>query len=244
MKPLAATAALLVAAVSGLAGPPATPRTQTGPAVIAQPALTKLFSKLEVTNASGTPGDTRTLEATLTSAGGGAPIAGKKVLFRIEGKDGTSVPGGKLNAGSGVSDASGKVKAAFALPELAQGNYALRATFAGDSGAVGSEGEGNLLLVKAKTRIELSELNWSGYKNEPGRPSGSFTIYVKRLTDSRGITRTVTVNVNGQEWRQLVDASGQPIPFPGHSPWQVHVQFEGDDAYMASAAQRTYVAPK
>ncbi|HPC82439.1 MAG TPA: Ig-like domain-containing protein [Thermoanaerobaculaceae bacterium] len=241
---IAARALLCLVASQAVAGPPATPRTAVRPGVATQAPLAKLFSKLEVKDASGPPGETRSLEATLTSSEGASPLAGKKIHFCVAGESGTTVPDGTLNAGSGVTDAAGKVKVSFALPELPQGNYVVHASFAGDSGAVGCEGEGNLLLVKAKTRVELSELNWSGYKNEQGPPSGSFTIYVKRLTDNKGIRKSVTVKVNGETWKQLIDASGQSIPLPGKSPWNVHVQFEGDEAHIASAAQRTYVAPK
>ncbi|MFZ5788201.1 MAG: hypothetical protein ACOY3Y_17320, partial [Acidobacteriota bacterium] len=94
------TLVFLVAA-QAFAGPPATPRTALRPGIASQAPLAKLFSKLEVENASGLPGETRSLEATLTSSEGASPMVGKKVLFRVVGKNGTSVPCGTLDAGSG-----------------------------------------------------------------------------------------------------------------------------------------------
>jgi hypothetical protein len=224
------------AAPPGKGTNPVKPGTEPGTAV-------KILTELAMTNASGAPGDTRTFEATLTSRIGNTPVAGKKIVFAIEGKSGTSVPGGKINAGSATTDASGKARASLALPELAQGNYALKASFAGDNQATGSEGLGNLLMVKTITRIELSDLRWGTYKGEPGPPSGSFSIKVARTSDNQALAKPVTVNVNSKAWTLAANAL-HTVPLPSDATtWNVKVQFEGDAANAASAAQKTFSKP-
>src|SRR5690606_14558201 len=66
------------------------------------------FGKLAVTNAAAVPGETRTFEARFTLGSGDTPIAGKSIAFRIEGKNGTSVPGGAIQVGAATTDATGK----------------------------------------------------------------------------------------------------------------------------------------
>lgn len=231
-------------AQTALGAPPNNNPNQGPPGLPAGPP-TKLFTSLEVANASGAPGDAPTFEATLTARIGGAPISGKTIRFAIEGKSGTSVPGGKINAGTAVTDASGKARVKFKLPELPQGNYALSASFAGDDRTASSEGVGNLLMVKTITKVELSDLIWGTYKGEPGPPSGTFSIKVIRTSDNEWLEKPVTITVNGKTWT----TPGKPqgfyyIPLPSNATtWNVHVQFEGDAANAASSAQKTYSKP-
>lgn len=245
MRRLSVIVPTLIAALSGavLAAPPSKGKTELKPGV-EPPPFVKLIPELEVKNASGIPGETRTFEATLTSkTGNQGPLAGKKVSFRIEGKSGTSVPGGKIAAGTATTDASGKAKVSLTLPELAQGNYALKASFAGDNQSAGSEGEGNLLMVKTITKVELSKLYWGTYKNEPGSPYGTFFAYLTRTSDNKGLSKPIIVKINGQTQTFNLQGGSQSFPLPGSSPWNVSVQFEGDAANGPSAAQKTYVAP-
>lgn len=245
MRRISVIVPTFIVALSGaaLAAPPTKGRPELKPGVDTPP-LTKVITEIEVKNASGIPGETRTFEATLTSrTGGQAPLAGKKVTFRIEGKNGTSVAGGKISAGNATTDASGKARVSFALPELAQGNYALKAAFAGDGQAAGTEGEGNLLMVKTITKVELSKLYWGTYKNEPGPPYGSFFVYLTRTSDNKGLSKPIIVKINGQTQTFNLQGGSQSFPLGTSSPWNVSVQFEGDAANAPSAAQKTYVAP-
>lgn len=196
-------------------------------------------------NATGIPGETRKLEATLRSKiGKQGPLSGKKVTFRIEGKGDSSAPGGTIVVGSAPTDASGKATVSFTLPELAQGNHALKASFANDTLAVASEGEGNLLRVKTITKVELSKLYWGTYKNEPGAPYGTFFVYHTRTSDNQGLSKPIILKINGDTRTFNLKGGSQPFPLPGSSPWNVSVQFEGDAANAPSAAQATHAAPQ
>lgn len=232
----------LTLAGTALAAPPEKGSSQVSPGSLPGPPP-KHFTSLEVVNASGAPGDAHTVEATLTARIGGSPIPGKTIRFTVEGKSGTSVPGGKINAGDGLTDASGKARVKLTLPELAQGNYALKASFAGDDRTASSEGLGNLLVVKTITKIELSDLRWGTYKGEPGPPSGSFSLKVVRTSDNQTLAKPVTVTVNGKTWTLAANAQ-HTVPLPSDATtWNVKIQFEGDAANAASAAQRTYSKP-
>lgn len=189
------------------------------------------------------PGEKRTYEAVLKTKAG-APIANKKVSFRIEGKNGTTVPNGAVAMGSANTDAQGRAHLNFSCPELAQGNYALKATFAGDDQWAADTAEGNLLVVKATTKIELSDLVWGTYKNEPGSPWGSINIILRRTSDNQAIAKPLVITVNGQTWTLSGNSLVHFVPLPtGASTWNVKVQFEGDAANIATAAERTYKKP-
>lgn len=241
--PTLALAATLLATSTASAAPgvSATP----APTAAAKPRVTaRQVTKLEAKNAAAVPGETRTLEATLTTAG--KPVAGKTVRFRIEGKDGTSVPGGAIEAGSAVTGEDGKAKLAFAVPELAQGAYRLKAIFAGDTQAMSSNDDANFGLIKGITKLELGDLIWGTYKNEPGSPTGTVMVRLSRASDGKALAKPVSVTVNGKTW--TIGGPGSLImmlPLPTNATsWTVKAQFEGDDANQASSAERSYSKPK
>lgn len=233
---LATTSASLAApGVSAAPAPPAAAKPRVP---------VRQIMKLEAKNAAAVPGETRTLEATLTSAG--KAVAGKSVRFRIEGKDGTTVPGGGIDAGAAVTGEDGKAKVAFAVPELAQGAYRLKAIFAGDDKAMGANDDANFGVIKGITKLELGDLIWGTYKNEPGSPTGTVMVRLSRQSDGKALAKPVSVTVNGKTWS--IGGPGSLImmlPLPTNATaWTVKAQFEGDDANQASSAERSYSKPK
>lgn len=244
---LVAVLPALLLATPATEAAPVTAVPTAAPTVVRAPAAMKPISKLEVKNAAAVPGEKRTLEATLTA--GANPLAGKVVTFRIEGKDGTTVPGGGIDCGSDTTDATGKAKLQFTLPELAQGAYRLKARFAGDDAATASSDEGNLGMIKGITRFEMSDLIWGTYKNEPGPKSGSLIIKLIRQADGTALSKSFKITVNGQTWQVGGSSVGGVVAIPLTQPtqagntWNVKVQFEGDPANQASAAERTYTKP-
>lgn len=203
----------------------------------------KVRPTLAVKSAAAVPGETRTLEATLMQ--GQTPVAGKPVAFRLEGKNGTSAPGGSIAAGSGVTNAQGVATTAFKVPELAQGAYRLVATFAGDDAMMGATDDGNFGVIKVITEFDMGDLIWGTYKNEPGPPMGSVMISLRRKSDSAVLSKRFWVTVNGQRWQVGGGSSSfVMLPLPSSATtWNVKVEFEGDDANQATAAQRTYKKP-
>jgi hypothetical protein len=246
------TLAAIVAVLPGLllsptsnAAPSAQPAPPT-PSVQARPQIkVKALSELTMKNVGTVPGEKRTYEAVLKTKAGD-PLANRKVSFRIESKNGSNVPNGGIVIGEDNTDAQGKAKVDFSLPELAQGNYALKASFAGDDEYAGDKVESNLLVVKAITKIELSNLMWGTYKNEPGAPYGTIGINLIRQSDSKSLPKQMTITVNGKTSTLYAGSSGyhQMVLMPMDAKtWNVKVQFEGDDYAMASSAERTYTRP-
>ncbi len=235
---------ILVASSSSAA--PSTPGTAPTPSITARPVLKlKVVSKLTAKNVASLPGETKSFEATLTDAKG-APLANESVKFEIRGKSGTSVPGGVLAVGADKTDATGKASVSFKLPELAQGAYAITASFAGSESAVASKDDSNLAMFKTITKIELGDLIWGTYKNEPGPPYGVVGIKLVRTSDGTALSKNLQITVNGHSWTLYGSSSYGyfQVPLPtSDSTWNVSVQFEGDAANAPTAAQRTYKKP-
>jgi hypothetical protein len=207
----------------------------------------RALTKLSLKNGLGIPGQPREAEAVLARAVGDAPVGGKSIAFSLEGKSGTSVPGGAIALGAGVTDASGVAKVSFVIPELAQGAYRLTASFAGDEETGAAKAEANFGVVKGQTNFEMGQLVWSTYKNEPGPKTGSVAIVLRRTVDSASLKKRFWITVNGQRW-QVGSPNGMSaivtIPLPSAAnTWNVKAEFEGDDANLATSAQRTYAKP-
>ena len=233
---------LAASAVPVLAGPPT-----SQPSVVKVPqganvVKLKRASTMKVEKVAGLPGEKKTLSATLKeNSPGDPPLSGKLISFLIHGN---GIPGPGIDVKGGETSAAGKATASVTLPDLAQGNYQIRASWKGDADHLPAVGEANLLMIKTITKVELGNLVWGTYKNEPGPPSGSFMARVKRTTDNLFLKKPLTVTVNGNTWT-LGNSDFHVVPLPqGGSPWNVHVQFEGDAANAPSAADRTYVQPK
>ena len=234
--------AMMLLSPNGHAAPaigtaPPTPTARPTPKVLR-------FGKLSLKNAAAVPGEKRTFEARFTLGSGDTPLVGKSIAFRIEGKDGTNVPGGAIEAGSATTDATGTARLPFDLPELAQGAYRLTARFSADDDTAAATAESNLGMIKGITKIELSDLSWGNYKNETGAPFGTIFITLRRASDGKALAKKITMTVNGRTWE--IGGSSPTMSIPVTAPpstWNVKAQFMGDDANQAVEVQRTYTKP-
>jgi hypothetical protein len=249
---LVALPAVFLASMTEAAPPtpqPAAPPVQPAPTIaptVRKPVQVRTPVELTMKNVAAVPGEKRTYEAVLKTKNGGAPVAKKKVSFRIEGKNGTTVPNGAIVIGSADTDEQGRARIEFSTPELAQGNYAVKATFSGDDQTAADSVEANLLVVKAIAKFELSDLIWGTYKNEPGPPYGTIMIKLVRDSDKQSLAKPVKITVNGQSWNLPPSQSFWSIALQpmNASSWNVKVQFDGDDTTIATGAERTYIRPK
>ena len=231
-----------------LASPSSAAPVSAAPAptpTVAPKIAVKTISKVEAQNSAAVPGETKSLNATLTIAG--APAAGKAVSFRIEGKNGTTVPNGGIECGTATTDENGKAKLQYTFPELAQGAYALKVRFAGDDKATSSSDDANLGMIKGITTVELGDLIWGTYKNESGPKSGTLMIKLVRKADGKALNKSLKVTVNGNSWN-IGGSSSTPsginmIPLPNAATWNVKVQYDGDDANQAASGERNYTRP-
>ncbi len=239
--------ALPILAVIAFVAPPTAgaPPVQTAPPraerVSPQPTL-KQAAKLAVKNTAVVPGEKRRLEATLTYGSGDNGVAGKSILFRIEGKNGSTVPGGVIEAGRGSTDAAGKATVILAGPELAQGAYALKASFAGDDDVGPASDEGNFGVVKGITKIDVK------FIPEPQLHGASVKLTLRRTSDDKALFKeglTVTINGKKRPWGY----SGDNGPFQDTfmlrdaTSWTVSATFAGDASYQATSSQGSYTMP-
>jgi hypothetical protein len=101
----------------------------------------------DVVNVTGAPGVKKTLTATLREESpGNPPLAGKTASFRVSGNGMAPV---ELKASD--TDAEGKTTASYTIPDLAPGNYEVRAAWKGDVGHKPATGVGKLTVVKPPT---------------------------------------------------------------------------------------------
>lgn len=228
--------------LSSFAVEPVCAAADTPPTVVS-PTLskTKIATTLTLKNGATTPGEKKTYEATLVNKANNVAVANKKVTFRLEGKNGTVVPNGAGAVGDATTDAEGKAHVTFRTPDLPQGAYALKASFAGDLEAIGDDAEANLFVAKATTHIELSE----------AKPfeAGSSILYVSvslmRESDQWGLKQEITLSVNGKPQKLSGHGSYQIILMPLEAAsWTLKVDFAGDNTAFAASGQRTYTKPK
>lgn len=229
--------ALLLPASTIAAPVVATPTPGPAPTVQQQP---KMILTTEVTpkNVIAIPGETKTFQATLTAGGNG--VAGKTLIFI----SGPPIGGGVL--GTGVTDAQGVARISYTLPEVPQGAYGYKVRFQGDDGARSSQNDANISMVKGITKVELGDLIWGTYQNEPGPKTGTIMIKLVRPVDGKALNKQLTVTVNGKTWNVGGSSTGSGIvmlPLPDANAWNVKAQFFGDDANLATQAERTYSKP-
>lgn len=242
MKPLKASAAVaLTLALTSLA-----PASGAAPPVIQPAPQVKVLSTLTAKNVAGVPGEKKDFEATLTVKDKGTPLTNRQVSFLVTGKGGSSIPTptGVYLVGRTLTDASGKATIPLKLPDWPQGSYAIKAVFGGDDATVASNDEATLAVFKVVTTIELGDLIWGTYKNEPGAPYGTVGVSLMRTSDGTGMTKPLTITVNGHTW-QLPSSVYHQVPLPTDATtWTVKVQYAGDTSSLASSAERTYTKPK
>lgn len=239
----------------GTAAPVPVPKPKIGTSPT--PSL-KQAAKLTVVNAAAVPGETRTLEARMTF-GSDTPVVGKRVEFQITKRSDappsiTSYPeiqasrGGMILAGSGTTDATGKVRVAFKMPVLPQGSYRLRAVFDGDAEVGATSGEGNLGAVKGITKLDLSDVVW-------GPNGGRVTFTLRRTSDNALIVMGVASPSTAPSIT-VKENDSAPVPQGTHDgtltwnlraksakSWTVKGLYFGDAAYQGVEVQRTYPKP-
>lgn len=238
-----AALALSVVVSPAFAAPPGPVGTAAPGTARPQLPTLKMMTGITAKNVAGVPGEKKNFEATLVTKNSNAPVVGKSVKFTLNGKEGTSVPGGTLVIGSATTDASGKAVLQYAVPEVFQGNYIITASFAGDDGAFAANDQANLLVVKGITNIDLGNLIWGTYKNEPGSPYGTIIFNLKRTVDGKAVERPLQITVNGQTWT-LQPSTVHSIALPqSATTWNVKVTWQGDGVYQPFEVSKTFHKP-
>jgi hypothetical protein len=229
-------AAAGVALSARAADPPVAPGTLRTPVAVKASESLRRTATLTIEKIAGIPGERKTFTAVLKeNAPGNPPLVGKQIFFKI-------VPGPKTDSvNGGVTDANGRAVTTIALPELVQGNYKLEAGWKGDGQHPPASGEANLLMIKAPTKVDM-DFVYGSYKNEPGK-FASFSAKVLRTHDGQVLTKPIVLTVNGSS-RTMPASEYHNTALPDAPSWAVKVQFEGDGAYAASAAEKTFVKPK
>lgn len=207
-------------------------------------------ARLEVRNATGLVGQTITLEAVLTRVDGGGPLAGRSVSFRVKG-----APGGDVAAGNGQTDASGRAKVPFKVPEIKQGSYELAAVSSGGAPTAGvATDTARIGIFKAETKLALEETTPTGgghgYGNPEARTHQWVRISLTRKSGGEAVTgRKVRLTLDGKPFGD--HATGNVMlpdgPFPAGLamvPWVVEALFEGDDCYQSTEPARLVVKKK
>lgn len=216
----------------------AQPRPKVGTAPVLK---AKQVTKLEAKSAAAVPGETRNVKATLKGHDE-VPVAGKRIDFKVEGRQ----PSGQsvvFALGTGVTNAQGEATVAWKVPELGQGAYALKASFAGDDGATAAHDQANFGVVKGITKIELSDVSYSALDSHGGPKYHTVMIKLIRQADNEVLKKAIKLTVNGVESTANLGPHGfvQKLLQPTDArSWTVKVAFAGDDANQATQAQRTY----
>ena len=110
--------------------------------------VAKADTALAVQNTSGRFGDAVDLQATLTRATDGAPLASRTVAFSIEG----------TGVGDGVTDASGAASVTYVIPEApGAGAKAIGASWTGDADHNAAAGSGTLDVIPWPTAITADD---------------------------------------------------------------------------------------
>lgn len=202
------------------------PKSAANPLITAVPMKSDV-RKLEVANVAAVPGEKKTFAATLTG------------LSRPETQAVTVQIAAAGLQKSVQLDAQGKATFSLVLPEIAQGSYPIEATW--DSGWEVVKASGKLTMIKAPTKVDM-DFVYGSYKNEPGKLA-SFSAKVVRTHDNQVLTKPITLTVNGSS-RTMPASAYHNTALPDAPSWVVKVQFEGDGAYAASVAEKTFVKPK
>lgn len=239
MRPLVLALPAALAVSMPLAGADA-PRPTLRPGMV-QPIL-KTPTQLAVEGFAGTPGETRTFHARLSSPPGArVALEGRKVFFSVLGV------GVNRQLGSTLTDPAGKADLRVHVPTLDQGNYKLAAQFHGDEALAASNAEAGYTNIKAITHVVVSDFKWNDRHIQGSSPFGSFKVRVLRTNDEAApAIAWITVWVNGEEQLQQ-DANVYADQYPlmlskciYPPPWKVRVQYGGDGAHAASSFEGTF----
>ncbi len=182
-----------------------------------------------VAPATGKPGQSVALSATLTANNTGGPLSGKTLDFSV---DGTSV-------GSGVTDPTGTATANYTVDDAAT-SRTITAAFAGDADYNPSSGNGTLTVVPADTTHYTIDR------------TGIITTLVilrqfdlKRTTDNQMLEgKTIVYKIDGSEVGSAVtnaggDSSLNWVITDGPATRTITTAFAGDAMYNGSTANAT-----
>lgn len=182
-------------------------------------------------NTGGQIGSTVPLTATLLRTTDNAPLAGRTVSFTVNG----------ANAGSGVTDGTGEATVNYVIPELAVGNYAIVASFAGEAKHAASNGNANLRVLAADTTVTVSNVNGRrgatvnltatlrNANNTAVLSGKTLTFFVGGVNVGNAVT-----NASGVATRSYVIPTG--LALGAHA---INVQFAGDAMYNPSNGNGT-----
>lgn len=217
------------------AGPAPRPTAAPGPAV-----QVKRMTKMTTQATAAVAGETRNVKATLQGNPDNGPIAGKMVTFKLSG----TKPNGQqvlIVLGSDATNAQGEATLAWKVTELGQAAYKLTATFAGDDNTAGSSDDANFGIIKGISKIELGNVTYGALDSHGGPKFHTIILTLRRESDGAAISRPVKVTINGALRTVTPNPISQLLLQPDNaSQWTVKAQFEGDDSYQATAAERTY----
>ncbi len=145
--------------------------------------VTPVGTTVYVTAASGAPGQTVTLKATLKRATGGAALSGETITFSVDG----SVVGTAVTASSGLAGLT------YAIPagDTVGSSHSLTAAFAGDSSNNASSSSGALTISKYSATLSVAAVS-----SVPGQ-----TVTLSATLKKSGVTalsgETVNFSVDG-----------------------------------------------
>jgi hypothetical protein len=198
----------------------------------------KTISELKLKNLGGVPGEKVELKATLTAKVGGSPLSGRQVSFEI---------GGHGSIGSAATDAQGLAKRSFTIPDnWKQESRQIKAAFAGDTSTLSASDTATMLVVKAITEIQISDiLPVYNEGSNPGPGVPVFNLHLVRKHDGKRLPGTMKVTVDGAFYKNVNEPLTTLMPPPGNpTPWNVYAQFDGDDSNMSTSASKTLKWPK
>lgn len=210
---------------------------------VQRPTTIKRVTKLTTQQAAAVPGETRNVRAVLTT--GTTPVAGKTVAFKFEGR----TPNGHTIIhviGQDATNQNGEATIPWKVPEIPQGTYVLKASFAGDDDSGATSDEASFTVVKGITKLELGDVTYSTLDSHGGPKFHTVIVRLRRQADNETLNKTVKVRINdGPEQVVNLGLYGAAMASlvlqpPSASQWTLKAQFEGDDANQATGAQRTY----
>ncbi len=187
---------------------------------------------INVSAVAGKIGDTKTLTAVLNHYLNGAHLANETLTFSI----------GATTLGTAVTDASGKAKLAYKLPEtFGVGQQTLTVKFAGDANYNASTGHTTLTINQSGTTLKLGSVT-----ARPG-DTKNLTATLKRSNDGGVISfRTVvfkidgnaigSTNTDGTGKATLSYKFGETLAVGTHT---LTADFAGDADYLTSTASST-----
>jgi len=222
------------------------------PAKVAASSLVQTASKIEVKSFSAPVGKDIALEARLITSKGEL-LGGKMIEFKVNNKPIGSFP----TATAGTANA-GTAKAPFHVSgDYPPGVYKIEARFTGDAAAGWGTGKGDLTVVKAKTKFEMTliknmnppliggEAHLAGYLINTANPASEIKDRKVSVRLSRGnYTETIITYKKGEFFfHPLVPLDLAALnSLDPKLPFTVEAEFGGDTYFEPTRAQFTFTA--